>query len=327
VDSSRFAPESYRRPALRRWHVNMDIQEPPEDKSGDGWSIKISLTDRCNLRCYYCIQLPQILSKSNNQLTLDRIHRMLEAARRRGVTKVLWTGGEPTVGPVVEAARIAHSLGFVEQGITTNGVLFARYLDDLVASGLTRANISLDSLDNAEFERITGNPRLDRVLESIERSAATLRLTKVNMVVMRSNLNEVPDFVEHVRSIRGKVILKLHEMWRVDPHEMWLREHVEADEILGKLGSLDAVELESGISSTNPGIVYYRVCGVTVGLARRPESHVCNVKACTKIRVYPNGRTCDGRDLLAADGWDDEFREVIANRKSALIENNKQFSG
>lgn len=293
----------------------------------DKWSVKISLTDRCNFRCEYCIQLPQILSPSNSRMTIERIGRLLENARNRGITKVLWTGGEPTMGPLLQAARRARELGFEEQGITSNGFLLNRMFEDLVDAGLTRANISIDSLDRRRFYKITSADKLNDVLESIEKAASVLDTVKINMVVMRNNIDEIPAFLSFVANYRGRLILKLHEMWKTDPIEIWERLYVPADEIFAAVEQCDDAKAAATIKATNPGVIYYELKkhGITVGLARMPASHMCEVKACTKLRLYANGKTCEGRDIFRSEAWDDEFAELMEDRHQALIENNKEL--
>lgn len=292
------------------------------------WAIKISLTDRCNFRCHYCIQLPQILSSSNRQMSLARVRKALEAARAKGIQKVLWTGGEPTLGPIAEVVSMAKELGFTEQGITSNGFLLDSQVEQLAQSGLTRANISIDSLCESKFFEITKANKLRHVVRCIEKCAKLLSLTKMNMVVMRCNLDEIADFVEFQKSLDSKVILKLHEMWEVTDKPHWEREHVAVEEIRAQLKEIGELHPAHGINSSNPGVEYYQFGGTdcVVGIARKPNSHVCEVTQCTKLRIYPNGKTCEGRNLLTTNDWEDEFEELMDARQSAFVENNSALS-
>ncbi|MCU0211241.1 MULTISPECIES: GTP 3',8-cyclase MoaA [Pseudomonas] len=302
------------------------------DAVGSQWSIKISLTDRCNFRCYYCIQLPQIEQDSNNQLTVDAVRKILTSAKKNGVKKVLWTGGEPTVGPLLECSKIASELGFLEQGITSNGFLLNGQLDELIANGLTRANISLDTLNHKNFKDITKSNKLDDVLECIKKCSQKLSLTKINMVVMRTNQNEIIDFLKLGADLGAGVIVKFHELWNINPREKWESLYVPHEKILEVISSFYSFSETSLKTTTNPGITYYKLTdsNVKFGVAKVPKSHMCDVKECQKIRVYPNGKTCEGKNLLANVDWDDELSQdiaqVIINREASLIENSTQLS-
>lgn len=295
--------------------------------SYESWSIKISLTDRCNFRCYYCIQLPQIEASSGNQLTVENVRSLLIAARANGIRSVLWTGGEPTLGPLRECSRIANDLGFEEQGITSNGFLLNQYLDELIGTGLTRANISIDTLRPARFESITGSSRFEDVIHCIKRCSAALKTTKVNVVVMRTNLDEIADFVEFAASVGNGLVVKFHEMWKISPSEKWERLYVPAAEILEHIRAIGPC-VQANVRKTNPGVEYLKFpdTDVVVGIARMPKGHLCEVKECKKLRVYPNGRTCEGLNLLDSLDQEDEFGSLMQHRETALVENSAAMS-
>jgi cyclic pyranopterin phosphate synthase len=166
--------------------------------------LRISVTDRCNLRCTYCMPTGGIACRNRNEiLSFEEIGRLVRIMAGLGITKVRLTGGEPTVRKGLEKliANLAEIPGIETVALTTNGVLFAENAELFRSVGLTAVNFSLDSLNRETFERITGRGVLDRVLAAIE---AAIRMdfasVKVNMVVIPGvNEHEVEDFVEFTR--------------------------------------------------------------------------------------------------------------------------------
>ncbi|MBI2119173.1 MAG: GTP 3',8-cyclase MoaA [Elusimicrobia bacterium] len=177
---------------------------PPAPTTLDGFKrrvsyLRVSLTDRCNLRCRYCMPLNGIeFFKKEEILSLNELKRLLKIFRSLGVTKIRFTGGEPLLRTdLPEIIREAVLLGVEELSLTTNGLLLCSQLEKLVSAGLKRINISLDTLKQDRFLKITGAQGLDFVLEGIYKSLEFgLNPVKINMVVMREwNLDEIPDFV------------------------------------------------------------------------------------------------------------------------------------
>lgn len=175
--------------------------------------LRISLTDRCNLRCVYCMPQEGLQWQPRaDQLSVEEIVRVVEAAASGGVTRVRLTGGEPLVHPqIVEIARcIASVRGIEEVSLTTNAMLLERLAQPLADAGLTRVNVSLDSLDADKFRRITRGGDLTRVWKGIAAAEhARLAPLKINTVVVRGlNADELPAFARltlendwHVRFI------------------------------------------------------------------------------------------------------------------------------
>jgi cyclic pyranopterin phosphate synthase len=151
--------------------------------------LRISLTDRCNLRCVYCMPEEGIDFRPPEELLSDReLVLLVRAAADLGVKRVRLTGGEPTVRPgIVDLVReIAAVPGIRDLSMTTNGVLLEYLATDLAAAGLRRVNVSLDTLDPEKFRRITRGGLVERVLAGIARAEAVgLRPIKLNAVVVR----------------------------------------------------------------------------------------------------------------------------------------------
>ncbi|GEM06599.1 molybdopterin cofactor biosynthetic protein [Rhodotorula toruloides] len=163
--------------------------------------LRISLTEKCNLRCTYCMPEtgnPNLLPPSH-LLTTPEIERVARMFVRQGVRKIRLTGGEPTVRKdLVDVVERLGSLPLTSLGMTSNGVALPRKLPSLVAAGLTHLNLSLDTLDPLKYELMTRRRGFERVIECLEMAEAIEGLdVKLNVVVIRGlNDMEVPQFVE-----------------------------------------------------------------------------------------------------------------------------------
>jgi cyclic pyranopterin phosphate synthase len=156
--------------------------------------LRVSVTDRCDLRCVYCMAEDMTFLPKADLLTLEELDRLCGAFIRLGTTKIRLTGGEPLVRRGVMSlvrslgARLGDG-GLSELTLTTNATQLARYAVDLAAAGVRRVNVSLDTLDAAKFTAITRWGRLEKVLEGIFAASAAGLAVKINMVAVRG-LNE-----------------------------------------------------------------------------------------------------------------------------------------
>lgn len=156
--------------------------------------LRISVTDRCNLRCRYCMPEEGIkLLKHEDILTFDEITGFTEVAVNSGISKIRLTGGEPLArkGIVSLVNMIAGIKGISDLSMTTNGTMLAVFAHDLKMAGLDRVNISLDTVDHARYSYITRNGNLDDVFRGIEAAKkAGLYPVKINCVIRDSELEE-----------------------------------------------------------------------------------------------------------------------------------------
>ena len=163
--------------------------------------VRVSVTDRCNLRCIYCMSEQMQFLPKQELLTLEELDRLCSAFVRRGVRHLRLTGGEPLVRrgimDLVRAlSRYLNSGALDELTLTTNGVRLAQYADDLAAAGVRRVNVSLDSLDRATFARIARGDFLDRVLEGIAAAKVAGLRVKINTVALKhDNAAELADMI------------------------------------------------------------------------------------------------------------------------------------
>ncbi|WP_460773274.1 GTP 3',8-cyclase MoaA [Microbacterium sp. GXF7504] len=206
--------------------------------------LRVSLTDRCSLRCTYCMpeQGNEWLARESI-LTLDEIERVARVAAADGVSTFRLTGGEPLlrrdiVDVVRRLAAIEGPAGPVELAMTTNGIRLPEVLPDLVDAGLTRLNISIDTIRRDRFAELTRRDRLDDVLAGIAAAAASgLAPLKLNAVAMRDvNDDELVDLVEFAVSQGAQ--LRFIEQMPLDAGHTWDRSRmVTREEILEKLSA------------------------------------------------------------------------------------------
>jgi GTP 3',8-cyclase len=161
--------------------------------------LRLSVTDRCNLRCNYCMPVEPEWFPRAELLTFEELERVTRIASSQGVRKLRITGGEPLVRrdlPVL-VAKLSSVPGIDDLSLTTNGARLEGLASDLAAAGLSRINVSLDTLDRARFARVTGRDRLPEVLRGIEAAAAAgIVPIKINAVLVRGvNDDEAVDLV------------------------------------------------------------------------------------------------------------------------------------
>lgn len=205
--------------------------------------LRISLTDRCSLRCTYCMpeQGNEWLARAG-LMTTDEIVRVARVAAAAGITTFRLTGGEPllrvdVVDVVRRLAEISGPGGPVEIAMTTNGIRLTEMLPDLIAAGLDRLNISIDTLDRDRFRELTRRDRLDDVRAGIAAAAASgLRPLKLNAVAMRGvNDGELVELVEF--AVAHGAQMRFIEQMPLDAGHTWDRQRmVTRDEILATLG-------------------------------------------------------------------------------------------
>lgn len=175
--------------------------------------LRISVTDKCNLNCFYCHR-EGISSKGEEELTPEEIARVVRIGAKHGVTKVKLTGGEPLLRKdIIEIVEEISGIDEIEDiSMTTNGILLSKYAEKLRNAGLNRINISLDTLNPEKYRKITGGGDIEKALSGIDAAIeAKLKPVKINVVVMRGiNENEIFEIIDRF-SISG-VVVQLIEM-------------------------------------------------------------------------------------------------------------------
>jgi cyclic pyranopterin phosphate synthase len=174
--------------------------------------LRVALTQRCNLNCIYCHHEGEC-SYSNNgrkEITIDEIENLLEVSKDLGIKKVRFTGGEPLLRKdIVEIVEIASK--YMEDiSISTNGTLLSGRISDLKKAGVSRVNVTLNTLSNETYKSITGKDILQDVLEGIEKTyEEKIFPIKVNMVVMQRNYREIKDMIKYTKD---GMVLQLIEL-------------------------------------------------------------------------------------------------------------------
>jgi len=162
--------------------------------------VRLSVTDRCNLRCTYCMAERMTFMPRRDLLTLEEIAELGQQFVRRGVTRLRLTGGEPLVrrgiGELAEALGALRSEGLAELTMTTNGAALPRFARQLASAGMRRINVSLDTLDSAKFTALTRGGELLQVLGGIEAALEAGLVVKINMVALKgTNDDEFGDML------------------------------------------------------------------------------------------------------------------------------------
>ncbi len=255
--------------------------------------LRISITDRCNLRCFYCAPVQEMVKLTHDDiLRYEEFLRLARVAVELGLTKIRVTGGEPLIRKEV-AAFIAdlHRLpGLTEVCLTTNGVLLAEKSPALWAAGLRRLNVSLDSLNPDRFRRLTSGDCYHQVWEGIQAATAQgFHPIKINCVVLRGvNDDELLDFARlsreypyHIRFIEFMPLGSLHR-WREDYY-------IPSSELLARLVPEGPLEELPASPMAGPAR-RFRFPGAAgeIGFISPLSQHFC--ASCNRLRLTADGR-------------------------------------
>ena len=307
----------------------------------ENWHLRFGVTSNCNFRCKYCNS-----HNTNSEDMSDKdIKEILEAAISNGVKRVHWTGGEPLFKRnICDYMKYAKELGYEEQSMTTNGFFLEKMVESLKDSGLSRINVSLDTMDREKFKNIVGIDSLDRVISGIEKMLETSDcLIKINMVVMKDNLNEVTDFIKYTIKQKEKygkerIIVRFLQFFPCNPNQLekdgqkfWVNEYITETNILDevkKLGDIKEIS-RTNVSGDNPSMRYYRVGDkATIGiLAMFSWKYPCG--SCHKLRISPLGEATiclnDKKTVKITGTSLEEKKKIIKElmeRRDTIIEKN-----
>lgn len=287
--------------------------------------LRLSVTERCNFRCVYCLPQGCEREPAERPLSLDEIGRLLDAFAGLGFEKVRLTGGEPTLRPdLCELVRRAASTpGIRRVGLTTNGLRLAELAAELRRAGLTSLNVSLDSLDPDRFRQVTGSTGFDRVLAGIEAAlSAAIPSVKINAVLLRDmDGGELDRFLAWTR--HQPVSVRFIELMETaDNRELFRDRRLPAAEVRDRLLSLGWSELRRE-PSDGPAVSYGHPAHTgRVGLISAYAHGFCDT--CNRLRVGSSGelrlclfgdRTVPLRPLLA----DDSQRAALMARIASAV--------
>ncbi|GCE49588.1 cyclic pyranopterin phosphate synthase [Thermosporothrix hazakensis] len=287
-------------------------------------SMRISITDKCNFRCTYCMPaegLPWL--KKAEILSYEEIVRISRVAVNMGIEQIRLTGGEPLVRrDVPDLIRQLHTLeGLRSLSLTTNGVLLKQQAQALAEAGLTRINVSLDSLVREKFAQLTRRDQIERVLEGLEeiKKYPSIHPIKINAVAMRDfTEEEVLDFVRFARD--NAFVVRWIEFMPLDADQIWRKEDIltgaEIKAIIeAAYGPL--VQIKGDPSETARRYTFSDGVG-EIGFINPVSEPFCS--SCDRIRLTADGqlRTClfateetDLRSVVRSDASDAQLADVI----------------
>ncbi|HDR7515650.1 TPA: GTP 3',8-cyclase MoaA [Bacillus mobilis] len=301
--------------------VTLDkLQRPLKD-------LRISVTDRCNFRCRYCMPEeifgPDYSFLSDDKiLSFDEIERITRVFVSLGVRKLRITGGEPLLrrGLPQLIERLNKIDGVEDIGLTTNGSLLKRFAPDLYKAGLSRVTVSLDSLEEDRFFYLNGNrSKVQRVLEGIQAAAEVGMKIKINMVVQKGkNEQDILQMAQYFKE--NKHILRFIEYMDVGNYNGWeLKEVVSKQEIVDAIHQVMPLErIEANYAGEVATRYRYIGSDEEMGIISSVTDSFCS--SCTRARISAEGKlyTClfaskgnDLRELLRSGYTDDEITDIV----------------
>jgi GTP 3',8-cyclase len=284
--------------------------------------LRISITDRCNLRCKYCMPEEGVnWIPPESILSFEEILRLIRISTQLGFKRFRITGGEPLVrqGILGFLREAAHIPGVEDLMLTTNGILLPELAFDLKAAGVNRVNISLDTLDPERFREITRGGDVHRVIQGVFRSLeAGLEPVKLNVVVVRDfNLIELPKFMELARNY--PLHIRFIELMPIGISSDKRQDFVPISEMKDRLG-LKGLEAKRDINGGGPA-EYITSEGFqgSIGFISAISRHFCDT--CNRVRLTTDGklRPClhsakdvDLLQVLRGDTSDEEIADLFA---------------
>ena len=280
--------------------------------------MRISITDRCNLRCRYCMPEGVELVPMKNILSYEEIEMVCQAAAKAGIRKFKITGGEPLVrlGSPELIGKIKKIPGVEQVTMTTNGVLLSKYLPELLKNGLDAVNISLDTLDRERYQVITGRDELFRVLESVDQAVDAGIPVKINSVLQKG-MNE-DEFLALARlTLEKKLDVRFIEMMPIGKGREC--DGISNDDLLREIQKqYPGVCKDDRVHGNGPA-VYYHIPGFVGSVGFISAIHGVFCSNCNRIRMTATGELkpclCYRDTMSVKDaaryGTDSDIREKL----------------
>ncbi|GLB35816.1 putative moaC family protein [Lyophyllum shimeji] len=318
-------PRSYAKAKL----AEIDAVDPFSPALVDSFSrrhdyLRISLTERCNLRCFYCMPSEGVeLSPDGKILTNEEVIRLATIFVKSGVTKIRLTGGEPTVrkgvDDIISSLNELRRLGLKSIAITSNGLALHRRLPKLIENGLSHLNLSLDTLDPFKFELITRRRGHEAVLKALDTALhSSLQSVKLNVVVVKDlNDSEIFDFVEMTKDSRLSV--RFIEFMPFTGNKWNKKKMVPSSELLDRL-FVRYPALQRAPDELNDTARSWKIPGYqgSFGFISSMSDHFCS--SCNRLRITADGqiKVClfdakevSLRDEMRKGATDDELLQII----------------
>jgi len=287
--------------------------------------LRISITDRCNLRCLYCMPQEGISQFGHAEvLSYEEIRRLAAIAARRGISKIRITGGEPLVrkGAVQLVDQLARIEGIRDLSMTTNGILLEKFAGDLRRAGLQRINISMDSLDPDKYRRITRGGDLSQVWAGIAAARnAGLNPIKINVVAIAGfNDDEILDFAR--LTFEEDLQVRFIEFMPIGESSAWSPDQsIPAAEVKRRIESLAPLNpFTDGNNPSDGPARLFKLPGAsgTIGLISPVSDHFCT--SCNRLRLTADGKlkTClfsdeevDLKSLIRSGESDENLDKIL----------------
>lgn len=296
-----------------------------KDRFGRSYQyLRMSVTDRCNFRCKYCIPAKDFKHISHKHiLSYEEMLFAAEAFAQLGVNKIRVTGGEPLVRKNIPF--FLHNLGNIsnikEVTLTTNGALLGKFADDIYKSGIKRINVSLDSLRSDRYSYITGGFDLNAIIKGISYAKKVgLSPVKVNAVIIRGfNDDEILDFCDFASE--NDIVVRFIEFMPIGNAVDWNKNNIiTGDEILNIIASKYRLEKIKKEKFDGPAKNFHLSNGGSIGVITPVSHHFCS--ECDKIRLTADGKI---RPCLLSDN-EINIREIIRNGSIHAIQEKIQES-
>ena len=285
--------------------------------------LRLSVTDRCDFRCVYCMTEDPCFLPKDHVLHLEELAWIAQAFTELGVTKIRLTGGEPLVRNDCDqlVSLLGKLPGLTDLSMTTNGSRLTKFAKPMFAAGLKRLNISLDTLNPTLFTQLTRNGKLDRVIDGIDAAiAAGFERIKINAVILKQqNDNEVIDLVDFCRGRRLDIAF-IEEMPLGEIDERKRARHCSSDEVKAIIESRYPLQLSS--KRTGGPARYYTMADSPIHIGFiSPHSHnFCH--ECNRVRVTVEGQLllCLGNEhAVDLKSIVREFPADIERLKAAIL--------
>lgn len=286
--------------------------------------VRLSVTDKCNLRCFYCIPKGfKSFEDSANRLTFDEIEKIIKVFGELGVHRVRLTGGEPLVRKNLAelGARLSNLPGINDLSLSTNATLLEQHAKNLYEAGVRRINVSLDTLDQSRYADITGGGKLQSVLKGLQKAREVgFNPIKINMVVMKDT---APDEYQQIMEycMRHHFTLRFIETMPIgSPGRAGSEQYFSLKVLKQRLDR--QFDLVPGLIAGGGPARYYRINGsdFQIGFITPISQHFC--ESCNRVRISVDGTLylCLGqndkvelRPLLRAGISDEELKQTIVD--------------
>ncbi|MGL1933449.1 MAG: GTP 3',8-cyclase MoaA [Fibrobacterales bacterium] len=292
--------------------------------------LRVSITDACNYRCFYCMPENITFQPFHSLMTVDDYQRVIPELITHGIEEIKITGGEPTIRKdFQEVVSVLTQYPNIKYGLTTNGQTLHKHLTFLKEAGVTNLNISLDTLDPQQFSRITKNGDLSLVLKNILTARDMGFTVKINCVVFKGiNDSEILDF--HTFSSIEKIEVRFLELMKIGSDYKKKEEYfISAQEMIAHLEPQFQLTREA-VEKDSTSFIYSTDAGARIGFIASESQPFCD--SCSRLRLTATGilRSClmseEGASIrnLTGDALTNTMQQVIAKKPTSRIDHIEQ---